>query len=186
MGLLDNGLMGISRQAKELGKPQEAAQEESYRNPLGTADFDSFGADLQQGEYVELANQVIPAGIERRWGYGSADQPENQGYAYGVFQNSSGEQVHVKLSFEWRNSTGRETQVVEEADSRDMDTADRYDRDTQPPMPERTDKNRATQDEEMVVKAKGLTDPGTITNNYGIDGGSSETRLPTTEYDVSA
>lgn len=190
MGLLDNGLLGgAGKLASEMGKTTEAASNsgDSYRFPLSVDDFDSFGNDsLTQGEEAEIARLRTPAGLERRWGFGSAEHEANQGYAYGTFQNASGEAIHGKVTLMWENSTGRQTEVTEELASKDMDTADRYNRDAQPPVPEAQDKEKAQQDEYLVVTFTPSTDPAGITNNYGIAAGSSETRLPTTEYDVSA
>lgn len=183
-----NGVLGAAGGlAEDLGKPVTGDNDgESYPAHYDVARFDEFGNDsLSQGKTVEIARDEIPAGIARRWGYGRAANPANQGYAYGIFQNASGEQIHGKLVFVWENSTGRETQVVHELDTQDMDTADRYDRETQPPMPEQTDKERAEQDQSMVLLFEARTDPSSITNNYGIDSGNSECRLPATEYDVS-
>lgn len=184
MPLLNNGIAGL---AKELGVPESSRKDsgEEYRKPLKVGSFDSFGATLQEGEETELARLETPAGIARRWGYGRADLPDNQGYAYGQLANASGEQIHGTLSYEWENSTGRETQVVDELDSEDMDTSNRYNRDEQVPMPERTDKKRAEQDQFLVVKFTPETPAADITNNYEIDAAASDVRWPTTEYDVS-
>lgn len=186
MSLLNGGLVNQARAlAEDMGQPASGENEESYTHPYDPGTFDSFGTDLTQGQAVELARDQTPAGIARRWGFGSAKHAANQGYLYGIFNNASGEQIHGKLIFQWENSTGRETQVVHEAYTNDMDTSSRYDRDTQPPMPEQVDKNRADQDESLVVLFEAATDPANITNNYGIDAGASECRLPATEYDVS-
>ena len=184
MGLLDNGIAGL---ASELGVPESSRKDEGeeYRKPLKVSSFDSFGATLQEGEEVELARLESPAGIERRWGYGRADLPDNQGYAYAQLKNADGEQIHGSVSYEWENSTGRETQVVDEVDSEDMDTNNRYNRDEQVPMPERTDKNKASRDQYLVVRFEPETPAADITNDYAIDPDASNVRWPTTEYDVS-
>lgn len=184
MALLDNGISGL---AKELGVPESSQKDdgEEYRKPLKVGSFDSFGATLHEGEQSEIARLESPAGIERRWGYGRADLPDNQGYAYGQFFNSSGEQIHGTISYEWENSTGRETQVVDELDSEDMDTSNRYNRDEQVPMPERTNKKKASRDQCLVVKFTPETPAADITNAYEIDPVESDVRFPTTEYDVS-
>lgn len=190
MPLFGNGglLGGASKVAEEMGKPTEAADgdAESYRKPFSVGSFDQFGNDsLTQGEEVELARVRTPAGLERRWGFGRADQAENQGYAYGHFNNADGEAIHGRIGLQWENSTGRRTEVTEELDTRDMDTQDRYNRDAQPPVPEAQDKERAEQDEHLIVTFEPETDPADITNNYGVAAGASECRLPATEYDVS-
>lgn len=184
MGLLDNGIAGL---ASELGVPESSRKDEGdeYRKPLKVGSFDTFGATLTEGEQVEIARVESPAGIQRRWGYGRADLPDNQGYAFAQFFNASGEQIHGEISFEWANSTGRETQVVDEVDSEDCDTSDRYNRDQQVPMPERTDKNKATRDQYLVVQFTPDTPAADITNSYEISAAESTVRLPATEYDVS-
>jgi hypothetical protein len=188
MGLFDDGMLGgggLQELAGDLGKPQEAARDDSYPAHYNPSRFDSFGGELTEGKAVEIARDTVPAGIERRWGFGRAQNPQNQGFQYGIFQNASGEQIQGVLIYQWENSTGRETQVVHEEQTNDMDTADRYDRDTQPPLPEQRDKNRAAQDEALVVLFEATTPAGDITNAYEIDAGASECRLPATEYDVS-
>jgi hypothetical protein len=188
MGIFDGGLLGgggVAGVAEELGKPQDSAQADSYRKPMGVEDFDSFGTTLTQGKAVELAYWEAPAGIARRFGYGTAMAEANQGYAYGVFQNANGETIHGTVIFKWENSTGRGTQVVDEVDSKDINTTDRYNRDEQVPIPEDTSKKRAEQDERLVVEFEASTDPADITNSYLIDAANSEVRLPTTEYDLS-
>lgn len=187
MGLLDNGLLG-GNLANEIGASTEAAKSgaDTYRKPLSPSSFDSFGAgSLTQGEEKEIARLETGSGLERRWGYGRADQAENQGYVYGHLKNASGENIYGMLIFMWENSTGRQTEVAEEIPAQDIDTADRYNRDSQPPLPEKQDKNKAEQDEFLVVRFIPDTDPADITNSYSIDKGASEARWPATEYDVS-
>lgn len=182
------GLFGAASDvAGELGVPGQSRNDagDEYRKPLKVGSFDTFGASLTEGEEVELARLESPAGIQRRWGYGRADRPDNQGYAFGQLFNADGEQIHGEISFEWENSTGRETQVVDELDTEDMDTDDRYNRDAQVPMPERTNKNKADRDQFLVVKFTPDTPAADITNDYAIDAGQSTVRLPATEYDVS-
>ena len=188
MGMFDGGLLGgggVAGVAQELGKPQDSAQADSYRKPMGVEDFDTFGTSLTEGKAVELAYWEAPAGIARRWGYGTAMAEANQGYAYGVFQNANGEQIEGTVILKWENSTGRGEQVVDEVDSKDIDTNDRYNRDEQVPIPEDTSKKRAEQDERITVWFEASTDPDNITNSYLIDAANSEVRLPTTEYDLS-
>lgn len=192
MGFLDNGVLGAAGSlADDLGQSPRGGNEESYPAHYNVDRFDSFGGTLTEGKPVEIARDEIPAGLARRWGYGRAKNPANQGYAYGIFQNSgdgtadSEEQIHGKIIFQWENSTGRSTQVVHELDTEDMDTADRYDRDTQPPMPEQVDKNRAEQDQSLVVLFEPTTPAADIANDYAISAEFSECRLPATEYDLS-
>lgn len=188
-GILGGG--GLSDLANDLGKPKESAANDSYPAHYNVQRFDSFGGDLKQGQAVEVARDTVPAGIERRFGFGKADAPDNQGYQYGIFQNSgdgtadSEEQIHGKLIYMWESSTGRETQVIHEESTQDMDTTDRYNRDSQPPLPEQRDKNKAEQDESLVVLFEATTDPADVVNNYAISADFSECRLPATEYDVS-
>lgn len=188
MGLFDSfqsgGLQGV---AGELGRPESTTSDpaDDYPHHYTPGRFDSFGGQLREGREVEIARDVVPAGIERRWGLGSAEQPHNQGYAFGQFKNADGEQIHGVLTFKWENATGRESQVVHEIDTRDIDTSDRYNRDQQIPVPEQTTKNRASQDESMVVTFEAETDPETVTNDYALDRAQSDFRLPATEYDVS-
>lgn len=186
-GLLGSG--GISQMAREAGVPEESKRgnTESYRVPMSPDDFDSFGATLQAaGEEVELAAWESAPGVARRWGYGRADLAENQGYLYGQLNNADGEQIHGTLSYEWRNTTGRKTEVNDEAKTEDMDTASRYDRESQRPYPEDTGKKRADPFEELVVKFVPSTPAADIANDYAIDRATSEARWPTTEYDLTS
>lgn len=189
MALLDGGLLDMGSSAlSDLGKPASGDSDvnTSYRKPLGVGQFDNFGASsLVQGETRELARLQVAAGLALRWGFGSAEYEANQGYAYGKLNNSNGEQIHGVLTFKWENATGRESQVVEEVDSNDISTPNRYDRDQQRPFPEQTDKNRAMQDQFLVVEFTPTTDPADITNSYAVDAGSSDVRIPTTEYEVA-
>lgn len=188
MSLLGDMLGGSGGVADELGVTSDANSNkgDTYQKPLSVSDFDSFGASLVDTDTeVELARIESPNGIERRWGFGRADLPENQGYFYGVLKNADGEQIHGKLIYKWENATGRETQVHTEADSEDMSTTDRYNRDAQIPIPEQTDKEKAEAFESLVVKFEPTTPASDITNNYAIDAASSEVRYPTTEYDVA-
>jgi len=182
------GLMGGSSPLSDLGKPESGDSDQltSYRKPLGVSNFDSFGASsLVQGETREIARVRIPAGLQRRWGFGSAEYEANQGYAYGKLKNSSDEQIHGVLTFKWENATGRESQVVEEVDSQDISTPNRYDREQQRPFPEQTDKNKAAQDQFLVIEFTPTTPTGDITNSYAVDSAASELRVPTTEYEVA-
>lgn len=190
MSIFDSGLLGNGglSSALETGIPEGSKNEsgESYRVPMGVEDFDEFGAGLQAaGDTVELASWEAPPGTARRFGFGRADAPENQGYLYGNLQNAAGEQIHGALTYRWRNSSGRETQVNDEAKTSDMDTANRYDREKQRPYPENTDKKRAEPFQELVVEFTPSTAAADITNDYAIDAATSEVRFPTTEYDVS-
>lgn len=184
-GLLGGG--GIT-DALQAGVPEGTKDDagDSYRLPMGVADFDSFGATLQSaGETVELARYEVPAGLKRRWGYGRADAEANQGYLYGYLANADDEQIHGKVTYKWENSTGRRSEVNDEAKTQDMDTANRYDREQQRPYPEDTSKKAATQDEYLVVEFTPETAAADITNAYAIDAAASDVRFPTTEYDVA-
>lgn len=196
MALFGNGILGgggLASVAEEMGRPVSTQQDQGddYPRNYTPARFDEFGGSLTQGKAVEIARDMSPAGIKRRWGLGSAKQPDNQGFAFGVFKNSgdgtadSEEQIHGTLIFQWENSTGRETQVVHEIDTRDIDTTDRYNRDMQVPVPEQTDKKKASQDESLVLLFEAETDPADIVNDYAISQEFSTCRLPSTEYDVS-
>lgn len=187
MGLLDGGLTGAADTlTSELGKPSKDAKEgDSYRRPYNVGSFDEFGHDLTQGKAVEIARNRIPAGLEQRWGYGVAQAQANQGYVWGHFRNSEGESIHGRVVLQWENSTGRESQVVQEFDSRDIDTQDRYNREEQIPLPEAQDKNKASQDEFMTVHFEAETDPSTLTGALEIDPAESEIRIPATEFDIS-
>jgi hypothetical protein len=194
MGLFDGGGLlggsgGVRQLAAEAGVPEANKDEgaESYRVPMSPDDFDTFGAGLQAaGEEVELASWEASPGTARRWGFGRADLAENQGYLYGKLQNSNGEIIHGTLSYEWRNATGRQSEVTDEAKTEDMNTSSRYDREQQRPFPEDTSKNRAGPFQELVVYFTPSTPAADITNDYAIDRASSEARWPTTEYDLTA
>lgn len=190
MALFDNGIAGLAR---ELGKPRASVGDagDEYRKPLNPSSFDEFGATLIEGEQIELARLRSPAGIKRQWGFGSAEFEANQAYFYGQLYNSgdgtadSEEQIHGEVTYMWEGATGRESQVVEELDTRDMDTTNRYDRDEQIPVPEQSNKEYAQQDEYLVVKFKPTTPAADIVNDYAISADFSDVRWVTTEYDTS-
>jgi len=188
MALLDGGLFGggLAGMADDLGKPQSGdSATESFGTPFGVDEFDSFGGQLVEGQFQEIARYRVPAGTEHRWGFGTAKRPENQGYAFGQLYNANDEQLHGKISLRWENATGRETEVATEVDSKDIDTPNRYDREQQKPIPEQTDKNKARQDQYLVVEFKASTPAADIINDYEVDAAASDVRIPTTEYDVA-
>lgn len=188
-GILGGSSGGLRQLATEAGVPEQnkSSAGESYRVPMSPDDFDSFGASLQSaGETVELASWESSPGTARRWGFGRADLDANQGYLYGKMMNGDDEIIHGTITFSWRNATGRQTEVNDEAKTTDMNTSNRYDREQQRPYPEDTGKKRAGPFQELVVEFTPSTPAADITNNYAIKQVNSEARWPTTEYDLTA
>jgi len=180
MGLLDGGLMNLGGNlADELGKSSSAAGSDTYGKPFAPETFDTFGGPVRAGKEVEIGRYRAPAGTEVRWGEGTAKNATNQGFAWAQIRDDTDIPVYGRLIFKWANSTGRSTRVVEEIDSADIDTADRYNRDKQKPFPEKTDKPAAEQDQFLVLTFVADAD-ATISE------ANTSCRFPATEYDVSA
>lgn len=172
------GLGNAANEAAEvLGKSQESAANQSFHLDFNTGDFDSFGGDVQDGKYVQVAEFKVPASTRYAWGYGSASNPDNQGYLYVDLQNSTPSEVEGTIQFAQESPTGRQKVVVAEFDTTRLD-ASKSDRKLMVPFPEQVDKPKVGQDSYLRVYMDANA-------NDTISEGDSEVIIPVTEYDLS-
>jgi hypothetical protein len=176
--MLDN-IMGQSLEtARVLGKSKDSAANAAYNRDFNTGDFDSFGGDTQSGKFIEVGRFKVPASTEYAWGYGSADNPENQGYLYVDLQDGSSNQIEGTIQLVQESATGRQKVVVAEYDTNRLDSS-KSDRTNMVPLPEQVDKPKVGQDSYLVLYFDGSSGGNTI------DSGNSECIFPVTEYDLS-
>lgn len=167
----------VGEAAEVLGRSSDSAARDSFSKELGVSDFDSFGGDVTSGKFTEIARLRVPADTEWSWGYGSANNPENQGYLFVDLQNSSPAEVEGIIRFTVESSTGRQTHVVADYDTSRL-AASKTNREQMVPLPEQVNSPLATQDAYLVAKMDPVSDDT-------IDETESEVIIPATEYDLS-
>jgi len=177
MGLLNNIAGNAGEMPDVLGKGSEASSRKSFSRDFNVSDFDTFGGDVTDGKYVEIARFQVPADTEYSWGYGKASAPENQGYLYIDLQNGTPTAVDGSIRFKVESSTGRKTEVVADFDTEKLD-ASKTTRDQMVPLPEQVGSALATQDAYLVVEM----DPSAVDT---VDSSNSEVIIPVTEYDLT-
>lgn len=179
MGLLDNlgGNVG-NEAARVLGKSNESATRKSFNRDFNASDFDEFGGDVKAGAWVELARFTVPAKTEYSWGYGSAENPENQGHLYVDLQNGSGTAIDGTIRFLQRSATGRGSEVIADFDTSRLD-ASKSDKGLMVPFPEQVGHDLVVQDSHLTVEVEANSDDT-------VDADSSEVIIPVTEYDLTA
>jgi len=177
MGLFD-GAAGVgSEVADTLGINKESAKQKAFKRDFNKGDFDEFGGDVNAGQFSTIASYDVPASTEISWGYGKANNPENQGYLYVDLQNATPAAVEGTLRLAQESPTGRRTLVVADFDTTTLD-ASKSDRTQRIPLPEQVDKPVVTQDSRIVVQLKPTADDT-------VDEGQSDVIFPVTEYDLS-
>lgn len=164
--------------AEVLGKSQESASRTSFNKDFNAGDFDSFGGDVQADKWVEIGRFTVPASTEYSWGYGSANNPENQGYLYVDLQNSTPAAVEGTIRFLQRSATGRNSEVIADFDTTRLD-ASKSDKALMVPFPEQVNHDLVTQDSHLTVELNANA-------NDTVDAAESEVILPVTEYDLTA
>lgn len=175
---LGNILGGASSEVADvLGKPTESANRNSFSREFNVGDFDSFGGDVTDGKFVEIARFRVPANTEYSWGYGKANNPENQGYLYVDLQNGTPAAVDGTIRFVIESSTGRRTEVVQDFDTERLD-ASKTDRGMMVPFPEQVGSAVASEDAYMTLRM----DPNA---NDTVNAANSDVIIPATEYDLS-
>jgi len=167
----------VSNLAETLGQDAGSAERNSFNRDFNTSNFDSFGGDVTDGKYVEVARFRVPSSTEYAWGYGSAAAPENQGYLYVDLRDGSDSEIEGTFRLELASATGRETTVVADFDTEKLD-ASKTDRTQQVPLPEQVSDPLASEDSFLVVKFQ-PTAAGTVSET------NSEVIVPVTEYDLS-
>lgn len=176
--VFENITGSANRVAETLGRdPSSSATGRAFNRDFNVSNFDSFGGDVTDGKFTEIARFKVPSSTEYSWGYGRAGAPENQGYLYVDLQNATPAAVEGTIRFTIQSATGRQETVVADFDTEKLD-ASKTDRTQQVPLPEQVDKPVASEDSFLVVKM----DP---TANDTIDSANSEVILPVTEYDLS-
>jgi len=178
MGLFDNLTGAANEAAAVLGKSSDAAASGSFNKDFGAESFDSFGGDTQPGKEVQIAEFDVPASTEYSWGYGSAQNPENQGYLYVDLQNGTGTSLDGTIVLAQETPTGRGKRVVAEYDTTRLDSS-KSDRAQQVPLPEQVNHPKVTQDSKLTIYFDGNT-------SDTVDSASSDVIFPVTEYDLSA
>ena len=178
MGLLDSVSQEASEAARVLGKSEESASRKSFNRDFNADDFDEFGGDVKEGAWVELARFTVPAKTEYSWGYGSAENPENQGYLYIDLQTSTPSAVDGTIRFLQRSATGRGSEVIADFDTSRLD-ASKSDKALMVPFPEQVGHDLVVQDSHLTVELESDTDAT-------IDANESEVIVPVTEYDLTA
>lgn len=178
MGLLGNNLPVAKEAARVMGKSEESADRDSFNRDFGTANFDTFGGDTQVGKQIEIGRFTVPASTEYAWGYGSADNPANQGYLYVKIMSDAGNQVHGKLTLVQESPTERGQTVVASFDTERLD-ASKSDSQLQVPLPEQISKPLVTQDSSLALYFNANT-------AETIDETATDVIFPVTEYDLSA
>lgn len=175
--LLSGGLSSqVEEASKVLGKGKESVAQKSFNRDFNTGDFDSFGGDVESGKFNEIARFQIPASTEYSWGYGSAENPQNQGYLYVDLQNSTPSAIEGTIRFELESATGRNSQVVADFDTTRLD-ASKTDKQLMVPFPEQVSHPKVEKDQHLAIY---LDADSTDT----VDSGQSEVIVPVTEYDL--
>lgn len=185
MGLLDNlgGSVG-NEAARVLGKSQESASRKSFNRDFNDDDFDEFGGDVKADSWVEIARFTVPAKTEYSWGYGSAENPENQGHLYvdlrGDDEDADGtmDPIEGTIRFLQRSATGRGSEVVADFDTTRLD-ASKSDKGLMVPFPEQVGHDLVVQDSHLTVELEANADDSIVAAN-------SEVIIPVTEYDLTA
>lgn len=164
------------------GQPNSSANRNAFSRELNVGDFDSFGGSVTDGKYVEIFRLQVPADTEWSWGYGSAKNPENQGYLYVDLMDNSSTPVAVdgQLRFVIESSTGRNTEVVKDIDTERLDQS-KTNRQQMVPFPEQVQSSLATQDAYLV----GKLDPVSSNDGDTVSGANSDVIIPASEYDLS-
>lgn len=170
--------------ARVLGKGKDAAKRRAFDRDFGTANFTEFGGELQPGKNVQVGKFTVPASTEYSWGYGSAENPENQGYLYVNIQiDTAGDgaadtQATGSLMFAQESPTGRGYEVVAEYDLSRLD-ASKSNRNNMVAFPEQVSHDLVTQDSHLTVYIDG-NESGEVIES------ACDVIMPVTEYDLSA
>lgn len=163
--------------SRVLGRSTEAANRNAFSRELNISDFDSFGGDVTSGKFTEIGRYKVDADTEYSFGYGSAENPDNQGHIYVDLQNGTPSAVEGTIRFVVESSTGRKTHVVADFDTERLD-ASKTNKEQMVPFPEQVSAPLATQDAYLVVKF----DPSA---NDTISSANSDVIIPATEYDLT-
>ena len=170
--------------ARVLGRSTDAANRKAFDRDFGTDDFHEFEGDTQPGKNVQIGKFTVPASTEYSWGYGSASNPDNQGYLYVDLQldttadGAADTQATGSIIFAQESPTGRGYEVVAEYDLSRLD-ASKSDKQQMVPFPEQVGHDLVTQDSHLTVYVN-ANEEGTVMAD------ASDVIMPVTEYDLSA
>lgn len=168
-------MLGGGGSGSVLGGVTTSATE--YPRELKKQHFDEFGGDVKDDQYYRVGRLRLDAGIEMSFGYGTADQPENQGFIFADLRDDEGNSLDGNLQLEYRNSTGRGGEVVRDFDLEEI-SASKSDRSQKKPLPE---VERDPQERDEYLELYVQLDEGEAEVSYD----ESEIVVPVTEYDVS-
>lgn len=180
MGLLDD----ITDSAQEtvadvIGEPEGTAEAPHFNKKLRESSFTEFGGDVASGDgWHRIAEFVVPAQESYRWGYGKADNADNQGYMYVELNDGADTQWEGQIRLIQANA--QETNIVPVFED-DLSTLDgsKTDKTQQVPLPEQVQQPRVGRDSKLALEIRH--------DNYeDVDGEVSEANsdviLPVTVY----
>lgn len=170
--------------ARVLGRSQEAADRKAFDRDFSTDSFDEFAGETQPGKNVQIARFTVPASTEYSWGYGSAENAQNQGHLYVDLQlDTTGDgaadtQATGSIVFAQETPTGRGYEVVAEYDMSRLN-ASKSDKQLMVPFPEQVSHDLVTKDSHLTVYVD-ADQAGTVKAD------ASDVIMPVTEYDLGA
>lgn len=168
---------GVANQlADTLGQDPDSAASNNFNRDFNVGNFGSFGGDVTAGKFTEIARFQVPSSTEYSFGYGRANNPENQGYLYVDLQNGTPAEVEGTIRFALQSATGRNEIVIADFDTEKLD-ASKTDRTQQVPFPEQVSDPKASEDSFLVIKFE-------PNSNDTVNEANSEVIIPVTEYDL--
>lgn len=182
--MLGGGGVASDEIAETVGRTSD---KRSDGKPFGTFfdtnSFDNgFGATCQPDQWTMLGEFEVPSGVEYAWGVGKASAPDNQGYIYVDLRDdaTTPAEVEGKLRISYNTKTGRGELPVKDFKTDGLD-ASKSDRDNMEPLPEQTQERVQKQDERLEVYFMPASSSAVT-----VSGANSETKIPVTEYDLTA
>jgi hypothetical protein len=139
MGLFD---------ALKVRLPSLPSAGREFYKVLTEDDFMSANATVYSGKWNKIGTFTVPAQNIYRFGYGSPNQPENQGYLYIYLKDPAGNEVTGKVRLAVADYNERVTTVVFE-DRADVLHGDTSDRSKMKPLPDTGVK--ATEDMKLII-----------------------------------
>jgi len=92
MPMLNIGNLIRGTVGKVAGRPTN-----EYLKTLNEDDFMSANTTIYSGKWNKIGDFTVPAGNIYEFGYGTPDQPENQGYIYAYVKDATGTEITGKL-----------------------------------------------------------------------------------------
>lgn len=159
------------------GTPQGRG-ERKFRRFLREKHVNELGdtIDVTEGDFTKVAQFTVPAQERYRWGYGAAENPENQGYIYVDLQNSTPNEIDGSIRIQQRDAQEREVRTVEELEIAQL-RASKSDRSQMIPLPEQVQQPKVGRDSKLALSV----DPDA---DDTVDWTESEVILPTAVYPV--